>query len=155
MSDHQTSDLGKAIQEISETASLLVREEIALAKAEMTEKLTKLVKGAVVGLVAGIFAVAGLIYLLHALAWLLYKVISSDGESVWIGYIIVAVVLFLLGGLAGFLATRFLKRGAPPVPTMAIEEAHLIRDTVTSSRPATPIGPAGTVASPTVTEGRR
>ena len=44
-----TSELGQAIQEVSERASLLVREEIELAKAEMTEKVTKLVKGAVVG----------------------------------------------------------------------------------------------------------
>jgi uncharacterized membrane protein YqjE len=131
MSDHQTSDLGKAIQEISETASLLVREEIELAKAEMTEKVTKLLKGAVVGLVAGIFAIFGLIYLLHALSWLLYKLISSDGSSVWIGYIIVAVALFLLGGLAGYMATRFLKRGSPPVPAMAIEEGKRIKETVT------------------------
>jgi uncharacterized membrane protein YqjE len=155
MADNQTSDLAQAIQEISEKASLLVREEVALAKAEMTEKVSKLVKGAVVGIVAGIFAVAGLIYLLHALAWLLYKLISADGESVWIGYIIVAVALFVLGAIAGLLAARFLKRGSPPVPAMAIEEGKLIKETVSSSRPATPIGPAGTVQSPTVSEVRR
>jgi uncharacterized membrane protein YqjE len=155
MADNQTSDLAQAIQEISEKASLLVREEVALAKAEMTEKVSKLVKGAVVGIVAGIFAVAGLIYLLHALAWLLYKLISADGESVWIGYIIVAVALFVLGAIAGLLAARFLKRGSPPVPAMAIEEGKLIKQTVSSSRPATPIGPAGTVQSPTVREVRR
>jgi uncharacterized membrane protein YqjE len=155
MADNQTSDLAQAIQEISEKASLLVREEVALAKAEMTEKVSKLVKGAVVGIVAGIFAVAGLIYLLHALAWLLYKLISADGQSVWIGYIIVAVALFVLGAIAGLLAARFLKRGSPPVPAMAIEEGKLIKETVSSSRPATPIGPAGTVQSPTVSEVRR
>jgi uncharacterized membrane protein YqjE len=155
MADNQTSDLAQAIQEISEKASLLVREEVALAKAEMTEKVSKLVKGAVVGIVAGIFAVAGLIYLLHALAWLLYKLISADGESVWIGYIIVAVALFVLGAIAGLPAARFLKRGSPPVPAMAIEEGKLIKETVSSSRPATPIGPAGTVQSPTVSEVRR
>ena len=46
-----------------------MREEIALAKAEMTEKVTKLIKGAVFGIVAGVFAVFALIYLLHALSW--------------------------------------------------------------------------------------
>ena len=49
MADNQTSDLAQAIQEVSERASLLVHEEIELAKAEMTEKFTKLIKGAVVG----------------------------------------------------------------------------------------------------------
>ena len=152
MADNQTSDLAQAIQDVTERASLLVREEVELAKTEMTEKVTKLIKGAVVGIVAGIFAVFGLIYLLHALAWLLYKLISSDGQSVWIGYLIVAVLLFVLGGLAGFIAFRAIKRGSPPMPAMAIEEGKLIKETVTSSRPATPLGPAGTVPAPTTTE---
>ena len=67
--DHSTSELGRAVQEVSERASLLVREEIALAKAEMTEKVTKLLKGAVVGIVAGVFAVFALVYLVHSLSW--------------------------------------------------------------------------------------
>ena len=64
--DAQSSALAQAVQEVSEKASLLVREEIALAKAELTEKITKLIKGAVVGIVAGIFAVLALIQLLDA-----------------------------------------------------------------------------------------
>jgi uncharacterized membrane protein YqjE len=148
MAENPTSELAQAIQDVSQKASLLVREEIELAKAEMTEKVTKLAKGAAVGIAAGIFAVFGLIYLLHAIAWLLYKIISSDGQSVWIGYIIVAAVLFILGGLAGFLAARFFRRGTPPAPLMAIDEAKLIRETVSSPRPATPSGPAGTVSTP-------
>ena len=144
MADDQspTSELGQAIQDISEKASLLVREEIELAKAEMTEKVTKLIKGAVVGLVAGIFAVAALIYLLHSLSWGLFAVFSDDANFVWVGYLIVGGLLLLLGGLAGFLAQRFLKGGTPPTPAMAIEEAQLIKQTVQSSRPAQPIGPA-------------
>ena len=144
MADHTTSDLAKAVQDVSEKAQLLVREEIALAKAEMTDKLTKLLKGAVVGIVAGVFAVFGLIYLLHGLAWLLYRIISNDGHSIWIGYAIVAAALFLVGGLAGFLAARFIRRGTPPKPAMALEEAQLIRETLTNPRPGTPQGTPGT-----------
>jgi uncharacterized membrane protein YqjE len=134
-----TSELGQAIQDVTEKASLLIREEIELAKTEVTDKVTKLIKGAVVGIVAGIFAVFGLIYLLHSGAWALYEIFGSD--SPWLGYLIVAVVLFLLGALAGFLATRFIKRGAPPTPQMAIEEGKLIKETVTTSHPAIPQGP--------------
>jgi uncharacterized membrane protein YqjE len=137
--NQQPSDLGQAIQEVTETATLLVREEIELAKAEMTEKVTKLLKGAVVGIVAGIFAVAGLIYLLHALSWLIWQLVGSD-DDFWIGFLIVAVALFLLGALAGFLASRFLKGGSPPTPAMAIEEGKLIKETVTNPRPAVPQG---------------
>src|SRR5919197_5813287 len=151
MPDQSPSDLGQAIQEVSEKASLLVREEIELAKAEMTEKVSKLIKGAVVGIVAGVFALFGLIYFLHALAWLLYRIINANGQDIWIGYGIVAVALFLLGALAGLMAARAFKRGTPPTPEMAIEEGRLIKETVSTSRPATPVGPAGTVST---TEGR-
>jgi len=137
-----TSELGQAIQDVSEKASLLIREEIELAKTEVTEKVIKLLKGAVVGIVAGIFAVFGLIYLLESAAWAIWKVIDGPGgANFWIGFLVVAVVLFLLGGLAGFLATRFIKRGAPPTPQMAIEEGKLIKETVTTSQPAQIQGP--------------
>jgi uncharacterized membrane protein YqjE len=136
-----TSDLGKAIQDITETTSLLVREEIELAKAEMTDKVTKLIKGAVVGIVGGIFAVFGLVYLLDALAWLIWELIEGDVNSPWLGFLIVAVALFLLGGLAAFMAYRLIKRGAPPTPQLAIEEGRLIKETVTNAHPATPQGP--------------
>src|SRR4051812_21838289 len=145
--EHSTSELGRAIQEVSEKASLLIREEIELAKTEMTEKVTKLLKGAVVGIAAGIFAVFGLVYLLHSMAWLIWEVIEGDVNSPWIGYLIVAVALFLLGGLAGFLAPRFFKRGAPPTPQMAIEEGKLIKETVTSQHPAAVQGPREEVRS--------
>jgi hypothetical protein len=137
MANNQTSELAQAIQEVTERASLLIREEIELAKAEMSEKAGKLLKGAVVGAIAGIFLVAGLIYLLHALSWLLWDLLGGRRDF-WLGFLIVAVALFLLGGLAGFLAARFFKRGSPPTPEMAIEEAQLIRETVTSTHPAEP-----------------
>jgi cytochrome c biogenesis protein CcdA len=134
-----SSELGQAIQDVTERASLLVREEIELAKTEVIEKVTKLIKGAVVGIVAGIFFVFGLIYLLHSGAWGIYDALGSD--SPWLGYLIIAALLFLLGALAGFIAARLVKRGAPPTPKMAIEEGKLIKETVTTSHPATPQGP--------------
>src|SRR5215207_9083770 len=151
MADNQTptSDLGQAVQDISEKASLLIREEIELAKTEMTEKVTKLLKGVVVGIVAGVFAVFALVYLMHSLSFGLFAIVSDDANYIWLGYLIVGGLLLLLGGLAGFLAARFLKSGSPPTPAMAIEEGKLIKETVQSSRPAQPhdsaVTPAGTV----------
>jgi hypothetical protein len=143
--DLKTSELGRAIQEVSERASLLVREEIELAKAEMTAKITKLLKGAVVGIVAGVFAVFALVYLVHSLSWGIFALVSDDINFVWLGYLIAGGLLLLLGGLAGFLAARFLKSGVPPTPQMAIEEGKLIKQTIETSRPAKPIGAGGQV----------
>jgi hypothetical protein len=138
MTEEETSELGQAIQEVSEKASLLVREEIALAKAELTQKLMGIAKGAAVGAAAGVFVLAGLIYFLHFLALLIWQLLNSGGTSYWLGYLIVAGALFLLGGLAGFLAARFFRKGTPPTPQMAIEEAQLIKATLTSPHPGTP-----------------
>ncbi len=127
----QQQSIAQAITEVSERATMLVREEIELAKAEVTQKLTKLVKGAIVGISAGLFAALGLIYLLDAAAWGIWRFFG--GSDYWIGFLIVAVALFALGGLAGALAYRAVRGGAPPTPDMAIEEAKKIRETVTAS----------------------
>jgi uncharacterized membrane protein YqjE len=134
-----TSELGQAIQDVTEKASLLIREEIELAKTEMTEKASKLGKGAGIGGAAGIFAVFGLIYLLHSVAWAIASLLDDDNP--WLGYLIVAVLLFIVGAIAGLIAARQFKRGSPPTPQMAIEEGKLIKETVTTSHPALPQGP--------------
>ncbi len=108
---------------------MLVHEEIELAKAEIGEKVTKLLKGVVVGVSAGIFVVTGLMFVLHGFAWLAWDVLPVGAGAVWWGFFIVAGVLFLLGGLCGYLAARFVGEGAPPKPTMAIDEAHKIKRT--------------------------
>jgi preprotein translocase subunit SecF len=127
--------IGQAIQEVSERAQILVREEIELAKAEVSAKVTQLVKGAVVGIAAGIFVVVGLLFILHGFAWLAWYALFSDSPTYFWGFFIVAGVLFLLGALGGFLAARAFKRGSPPTPELAIDEAKRIRDTVKSEHP--------------------
>jgi Putative Actinobacterial Holin-X, holin superfamily III len=127
--------IAQAIQEVSERAQILVREEIELARAEITAKVTQLVRGAVIGAAAGIFVVVGLLFLLHGFAWLAYYALPvANGTFFW-GFFLVAGVLFLVGALAGFIAARAFKRGSPPKPEMAIDEAKRIRETVQSDRP--------------------
>jgi hypothetical protein len=135
--DGQGSQAGiaDAIQEVSERAQLLIREEIELAKTEVEAKVKSLVKGAVVGLAAGVFAVTGLLFLLHGLAWFAFYELPVNSLSVFWGYFVVAGALFVLGGLAGFLAAKAFKKGAPPTPQLAIEEAQRIKQTVQSSEP--------------------
>jgi Putative Actinobacterial Holin-X, holin superfamily III len=128
-------NIAQAIQEVSDRAQILVREEIALAKAEVTEKVTVLIRGAVVGILAGVFALVGLLFVLHGFAWLSYYLLPVPDQTVFWGFFLVAGVLFLLGGLAGFLAARAFKRGSPPTPELAIDEAKRIQATVKSEHP--------------------
>jgi len=132
--DTTTQNIAQAIQEVSERVSLLVHEEIELAKVEVTEKVTKLIKGAVVGIAAGIFLVFGLIYLLHGFAWLAWYELFPNEQFFW-GFFVVAAVLFLVGALAGYIAARAVKSGSPPMPQLAIDEAKLIKETVQSKHP--------------------
>jgi predicted phage tail protein len=133
--DRPEPTLAEAVTQVSERASLLVREEIELAKAEISARVSKLVQGAVVGTVAGVFLITGLFFLLNSAAWGAYLIFG--GTAYWAGFLIVAGALFLLGALAGMLAYRAMRRGAPPTPTMAIDEAKKIRDTVTATEAGT------------------
>jgi uncharacterized membrane protein YqjE len=131
-----THDLAQTVQEISERASLLVREEIELAKAEVTEKVTKLLRGIVIGMAAGFFVAIGLLFLLHGMAWLAWYVLpTGDSLSYFWGFFVVAGLLFGLGGVAGYLAAKFFKQSSPPVPKMAIDEAGKIKRTFMRKKP--------------------
>jgi len=132
--NQQATTLAEAVTQVSERASLLVREEIELAKAEMAVKARKLATGAVVGIVAGVFVLTGLFFLLNSAAWGAYLIFG--GTAYWAGFLLVAVALFVLGAIAGIVAYRAMRRGTPPAPTMAIDEAKKIRETVTATEVA-------------------
>jgi hypothetical protein len=118
--------LGEVVNRISENASILVREEIELAKAEIELKIQKLARGAAVGAAAGFFVFLGLIFAFHGLAW----GINDATESLWLGFVITMVLLFALAGIAGLIAMRSFKAGAPPTPDKAIEEAKLTKEVI-------------------------
>jgi hypothetical protein len=137
-------NIATAIADISERATLLVHEEIELAKAEVTEKVTKLARGAVIGVAAGVFLVMALIFGLVGCAWLLYYYLPGSQFAYFWGFFAMAVILVLLGALAGLIAARVVKKAAPPVPNLAIEEARKIRETVNPQ----PDGGASSVSPP-------
>jgi H+/Cl- antiporter ClcA len=118
--------LGDIVAEVSEKASALVRAEIDLAKAEVTEKVTKLGKGAGIAAAAGVFLVFAITMFFHALAWFFNDLFDWD-TSLWAGFLLVFGILTLLAALAGFIAYRLFQSGAPPTPDMAIEQAKLTR----------------------------
>lgn len=135
MSTDGTASIARAIQEVSERAQLLVREEIELAKAEMAIKARNLAMGAAVGAAAGVFAIAALLLILHGLAWLTWWAIPFEGPTYFWGFFIVAAVLLVLGAIAGLIAVKAFKRGTPPTPKLAIDEAKRIKETVQSPHP--------------------
>jgi lysylphosphatidylglycerol synthetase-like protein (DUF2156 family) len=132
-SDDSTKSIAAAISEVSERATLLVREEIELAKTEVTEKVGKLAKGAVVAAAAGIFLVTALFFVLVGCAYVLYYYLPIGNENTYFyGFFAMAIILVVLGIIAGLIAAKVVKKSSPPVPSMAIEEAQKIRETVSA-----------------------
>jgi uncharacterized membrane protein YqjE len=136
--------LGDLVNRVSENASLLIREEIELAKAEIELKMKRLAQGAAVAAAAGFFLLFVLVFSLHALAWGLDDAFFPT--RIWPGFLITAGILLLLAGLAGYLAMRAFKAGTPPTPDMAIAEAKRIRETL--EHPETEAGAAQTTPKP-------
>jgi uncharacterized membrane protein YqjE len=124
--DSAGKSLGEIVAEVSEKASLLVREEIELAKAEVKDKLSKLTRGAAIAAAAGVFLIFGVTTFFHGLAWFLNDVFNWEDNN-WAGFAVVTGALFLLAILAAFLAFRLFKKGSPPTPALAIEEAKRTR----------------------------
>ena len=124
--DTADKTLGDVVADVSEKASLLVREEIELAKAEVRDKVSKLAKGAGVAAAAGVFLVFGVTMFFHGLAWFFNDLLDVR-NALWVGFAIVFGILVLLAALAGLIALRLFKRGAPPTPQLAIEEAKRTR----------------------------
>ena len=119
--------LATAVTEVSEKLSVLVREEIELAKAEVTEKASSIARGAAAVAVGAVFGVFALVFVLLTIAW----AINDATGDLWLGFAIVMVILLLLTAGAFVFARRKLKVGAP-MPKMAIDEAEKIRATMSS-----------------------
>jgi uncharacterized membrane protein YqjE len=135
--DRSVSEL---VFDVAEKSSSLVREEIELAKTEITEKVGKILRGSVVGVAAGIFAFLALILIMEGVAWLLNEQVF---DNFWAGFFVEAAIFLLVAAAAGWFAYKSVKAGAPPVPEQAIEEAKLIRTTIEGNEPDTPPPGAG------------
>jgi Putative Actinobacterial Holin-X, holin superfamily III len=117
------------VTEVSERMTVLVREEIELAKAEVGQKVKSIGLGALAVGAGAVFGVFALIFALEALAWGLNDVFVNGAGNLWIGFLIVFGVLALLALVVFLFAWRKLRVGAP-TPNMAIEEGKKIRATV-------------------------
>jgi uncharacterized membrane protein YqjE len=130
--DPSNKSLGDLVSDVSIQTSSLIREEIELAKAEVREKVNELVKGSVVGIAAGTFAFLALILIMHGIAWLITDLFFDD--NVWAGFFIEALLFLVIAGIAGLVAMKAFKKGAPPTPDLAIEEAKRTKATLTEDR---------------------
>jgi tetrahydromethanopterin S-methyltransferase subunit G len=121
-----------AVTEVSERVTVLIREEVELAKAEVTQKVSSLARGTVAVLLGAVFGVFALIFLLETAAWGFNALLIDGAGDLWIGFAIVFGVLALLTIIVFLFAWRKLRVG-PPTPQMAIDEAKRIKETVATT----------------------
>ena len=112
VADASTAQL---VSQLAAESSQLIRDEIALAKVELTERA----KG--VGLGAGLFGAAGV------LAWFGFGTLIATAVlaldlvlPAWAAALIVAAVLFLAAGVAALRGRKNIAEASPPVPEQAI-----------------------------------
>jgi hypothetical protein len=108
--------IGELVARLSDDTVRLVRDEIRLAGAEMTQKAKTAGVGA--GLVggAGVFAVYGLGTLIAAAVISLSIVVAP-----WAAALIVAGALFLLAGTTALVGKKEFSKAGPPLPTEAVQ----------------------------------
>jgi uncharacterized membrane protein YqjE len=120
--DQSTSEL---VQKASEQISRLVKDEIALAKVELTEK------GKHAGVGVGLFGGGGVLALYGVGALFATLIIVLDlFLPLWLAALIVTVVLFAAAGVLALLGKKQVTRAVPPEPSDAIASAKADVDEV-------------------------
>ena len=123
--DPSTASTGELIGQLSEQLTRLVRDEVRLAQAEVTQKAKKL--GVGIGLFggAGVVALLGVGALVTAAILALALVLPG-----WAAGLIVAVVLLLVAGGLALLGKKDVQQAAPPLPTDTLASLQADIDTV-------------------------
>ena len=108
--------MGELFKQLSNDLSTLVRQELRLAQAEMTEK------GKNAGVGVGLFGGAGIVGLL-ALGALTASVIAAlaTGMDVWLAALIVTVAYAAVAGVLALIGKSRVTEAVPPVPEQTVE----------------------------------
>lgn len=129
-SNGSTSDL---VSQAAEQISTLVRDELALAKAELVEK------GKSAGLGGGLFGAAGVLAIYGLGLLLALAVVALDLVwPLWLSVLVVAVVVFVGAAIAALVGKREITAAAPPVPSEAMDgvrtDVETVKDAIREGR---------------------
>jgi hypothetical protein len=121
----QDKPLGELVQDLSRQTSTLIRQEMRLAQAELTEK------GRHAGRGAGMFGGAGVValYGVGALVGAAILGLATVLEP-WIAAAAIGVGLLLVAGILALTGKKELDEAGPPKPELAIESMQRDIDTV-------------------------
>jgi Putative Actinobacterial Holin-X, holin superfamily III len=108
--------MGELFKKLSEDLSTLVRQELKLAQAEMTEK------GKKAGIGAGLVGGAGIVGFVALLTFTTCLVAAlATGMDVWVAALIVTVVYGAVAGVLALTGKKRVSEATPPVPEQTVE----------------------------------
>jgi hypothetical protein len=120
--------VGAAVKQVAEHTSSIVRLELELAALELKRKVVSLGVGIGLGLGAALMLLFMVAFVYAAIGAALALVMPT-----WAALLVVAGILLLQAVLLAFLALNRIKKGTPPVPEQAIQEAKLTTEALKSN----------------------
>jgi Putative Actinobacterial Holin-X, holin superfamily III len=112
----QERSTGELVKQMTEQVSTLVRDELKLARVEMTRK------GKQAGLGAGMLGGGGLIALYGVGCLIACAIIGlSHVVQPWLAALIVGMALLAIAGVAALIGKGRIQQATPPVPTEAVD----------------------------------
>jgi hypothetical protein len=120
--------VGESAKLVADHASAIAKLELELAALELKRKVAALGIGIGLAIGGAVFALFGLGFAFATIAEALSIVLDR-----WLALLVVTAGLFALGGLLAILGLGAIKRGTPPVPEQAIEEAKLTTEALRSN----------------------
>ena len=120
--------VGESAKLVADHASTIAKLELELAALELKRKVVAL--GVGIGL-----AIGGALFGLFALGFLFATIAAALATvlDTWLALLIVAAGLLGLAGALAAVGISLIKRGTPPVPEQAIEEAKLTTEALRSN----------------------
>jgi uncharacterized membrane protein YqjE len=114
--DLRERPLGELLRQLSEETTRLVRQEIELAKAELTQK------GRQAGIGAGLFGAAAAIGFLALAALTTCIILALDAVlPAWLAALLVAVVYGVIAAVLVLRGRAKVRQAVPPVPEQTVE----------------------------------
>jgi uncharacterized membrane protein YqjE len=113
----QQHSTGELVKMMSEQVSVLIRDELKLARLEITSK------GKQTAIGAGMFGVSGVVAVYGVGALLACAIIAISGAvAAWLAALIVGVALLAAAGVVALLGKGRMAKAAPVVPEQAVAD---------------------------------
>ena len=123
--DPASASTGELVGQLSEQLNRLVRDEVRLAQAEVTQKAKRL------GLGAGLLGGAGLVAMLGLGALVTAAILGlAHVLPGWLAAVIVALVLFAVAGVLALLGRKDVQQATPPLPAETLASVQADVDAV-------------------------